>query len=208
MKLCVDSISKKVNNKLLFKDLSFECAKSSLTAITGPNGSGKSTLLKIILGYTRLSSGRFFLAAHNKEITINRFHTVMGGVGMDFFPELKVIEVIDLYAKLRTMNLYFNEQIIQNQFPEFILSNQYQNLSSGWKNKLKVFLALMTKAEVILLDEPFSNIDQEGIQQLKDIINLVSKDCIIIIATNREEELKLCSCQIDLTRFSNRKPPK
>src|SRR5690606_5424514 len=147
MKLCVDSISKKVNNKLLFKDLTFECTKSSLTAITGPNGSGKSTLLKIILGYTRLNSGRIFLTTQNNEITFNRYHTAMGGVGMDFFPELKVSEVIDLYAKLRTMNPCFNEQVIVNQFPEFILSNQYQNLSSGWKNKLKVFLALMTQAD-------------------------------------------------------------
>jgi ABC-type multidrug transport system ATPase subunit len=208
MRLCVDSISKKVNNKFLFKDLSFECTKATLTAITGPNGSGKSTLLKIILGYTRSNSGRVYLKANDKDVIIDRYHTAMGGVGMDFFPELKVIEIIDLYARMRTMNSYFNNQLIHNQFPELILNNQYQNLSSGWKNKLKVFLALMTQAEVVLLDEPFSNIDQNGIAQLKEIISLVSNDCIIIIATNREEELKLCSTQIDLTRFSNNKTVK
>jgi ABC-2 type transport system ATP-binding protein len=202
MKLCVDSISKKVNNKFLFKDLSFECTKSTLTAITGPNGSGKSTLLKIILGYSRLNAGRVYFTANDKDVITDRHHTAMGGVGMDFFPELKVIEVIELYAEMKTMHAYFTDQLIHNQFPEFILNNQYQNLSSGWKNKLKVFLALMTKAELVLLDEPFSNIDHAGIQQLKELISLVSTDCIIIIATNREEELKLCSTQIDLTGFS------
>jgi ABC-type multidrug transport system ATPase subunit len=197
--LHVDKVSKRINNIVLFGNLTFNCPENTLTAITGPNGSGKSTLLRILLGYSPFNSGRIYLKENETETVLDRHNTVMGGVGMDFFPELKIAEIIQLYSRLKKMNQYFTEEQISNQFPLNILNNQYQNLSSGWKNKLKVFLTLMTEAKVILLDEPFSNIDKTGIESLKEIIHLVSKDRIMLIATNREEEMNLCSLKVDLT---------
>jgi ABC-type Fe3+/spermidine/putrescine transport system ATPase subunit len=147
------------------KDLSFSCAEREYHILLGPTGSGKSSLLKCILGFHRPQSGRIHLdgADITDELPERRR---MGYVPQDYalFPYLNVEENLRFGLRLRKLPSEqadsLTKRLCQVLHIEHLRERRVQHLSGGERQKVAIGRALAIQPKMMLLDEPFSSIDE------------------------------------------------
>nr|MCU0364762.1 ABC transporter ATP-binding protein [Ignavibacteriaceae bacterium] len=190
------NLSKLFGRRLIFKEINFNWAEKGIFGISGPNGSGKSTLVKIVTGLIAPSAGKIIHKNSGSEIIPEKLHNHIGFVSpyLVLYEEFSALENLKIFAKIRGVN--FNEERVNYYLSQFLLDNRKNDLvktySSGMKQRLKFIFALMHSPEVLIFDEPTSNLDEEGKKVVYKIIEDESKKSIVIIASNEERDLELC----------------
>ena len=199
------NLAKLFGRRLIFKDINFNWTDKGIFGISGPNGSGKSTLVKIIAGLIAPSSGKIIHKNSGGEIIPEKLHNHIGFVSpyLVLYEEFSAWENLKIFAQIRGVN--FNEEKVNYYLTQFLLENRRNDLvktySSGMKQRLKFIFALMHSPEVLIFDEPTSNLDEEGKKVVYNIIKAESENSIVIIASNEERDLELCQEKILLENF-------
>lgn len=194
------NLSRKFDRRPIFKDVNFELRPGSATAITGRNGSGKSTLIKIIANLLIQSSGTIDLYDGSTKIKKESVYRYMGFVSpyLNLYDEFSGYENLKIISDIRGSG----HGNIDNVLKRVGLYNRRDDLlkiySSGMKQRLKIAFAILHDPQILLLDEPTSNLDLEGISVVDDIANEYKKDRILIIATNDAHERSLCDREISI----------
>ena len=202
-----ESISKNFGRRVIFKNLSFQFDTNGVYGISGPNGSGKSTLIKIVAGINSPSSGKINHKENQKEIVPEKLHNYLGFVSpyLVLYEEFSAWENLEQFAKIR--NVKFNKEKIELLLNDFLIYDRKDDLvktySSGMKQRMKFIFALMHSPKLILLDEPTSNLDDEGKNTVYKIIKREAEENIVIVASNEKTDLALCSETIMLEKFKN-----
>jgi len=194
------NLSRKFDRRPIFKNVNFELRPGSATAITGRNGSGKSTLIKIIANLLIQSSGTIDLYDGSTKIKKEAVYRYMGFVSpyLNLYDEFSGYENLKIISDIRGSG----HGNIDNVLKRVGLFNRRDDLlkiySSGMKQRLKIAFAILHDPQILLLDEPTSNLDLEGISVVDDISNEYKKDRILIIATNDAHERSLCDREISI----------
>lgn len=202
-----ENLQKNFGRRLIFKDINFSLSLNTVFGISGANGSGKSTLIKIIAGINSPSAGKIFYKNSEKEIPSEQLHNYVGFVSpyLVLYDEFSAWENLNYFADIR--NVKFNKEKIEYLLNLFLLYNRRDDLiktySSGMKQRMKFIFALMHSPKLILLDEPTSNLDDEGKESVYKIIEEEGKENIVIIASNEKTDLRLCSERLILEDFKN-----
>ncbi len=203
--LKAESLNKTFGRRLIFKDLTFHFNKPGVYGISGANGSGKSTLVKIIAGINSPSQGTIVHSINGKEIIPEKLHNYIGFVSpyLVLYDEFSSMENLNHCAAIRDIKL--NTARIDYLLNEFKLYDRRNDLvktySSGMKQRLKFIFALMHSPELIILDEPTSNLDEDGKGKVYKIIGEESKEHIVLIASNERTDLQHCSEEIVLEKY-------
>jgi len=161
-----ESVTKNFGRRIIFENLNFEFSKCGVYGISGPNGSGKSTLMKIISGINSPSIGKIIHSIDDEIIIPEKLHNFIGFVSpyLVLYEEFSAWENLEYFARIRDVS--FNKEKIELLLNDFLLINRKDDLvktySSGMKQRMKFIFALMHSPELILLDEPTSNLDDEG----------------------------------------------
>ena len=198
-------LNKSFGRRLIFKDINFNWTEKGIFGISGPNGSGKSTLVKIVAGLIAPSFGKIIHNNSNGEIIPEKLHNHIGFVSpyLVLYEEFSAWENLKIFAKIR--GVIFNEEKVIYYLTQFLLENRKNDLvktySSGMKQRLKFIFALMHSPEVLIFDEPTSNLDEEGKKVVYKIVNEEGKQRIVIIASNEVKDLELCSEVLLLEKF-------
>ena len=207
--LKAENITKSFGRRLIFKNINFEINNAGTLGISGANGAGKSTLVKIVAGINSPSTGKVIHKYNNKEITFEKLHNFIGFVSpyLVLYEEFSAWENLNLFAEIR--NVAFNKEKIEYLFNLFLLFNRKDDLvktySSGMKQRLKFIFALMHSPQLIILDEPTSNLDNEGKECVYKIVEKESYENIVLIASNEKSDLQTCNKIIKLEDFKNNK---
>lgn len=202
-------LSKNFGRRLIFKDINFKVECSGIMGISGPNGSGKSTLVKILAGITSPSNGKIVHKVEGTEIQPENLHNHIGFVSpyLVLYEEFSAWENLNYFAEIRDVE--FNKEKIEYLLNQFLLFDRKNDMvktySSGMKQRLKFIFALMHSPKLIILDEPTSNLDQEGKESVYKIITEEGKSSIVIIASNEASDLSLCSSELKLEDFKNKR---
>lgn len=194
-----ENVSKKFATVTVFKNISFAMSTGNSLAVTGPNGSGKSTLLQVIAGFQRPSSGRVIKTVNSTEITGETFPRYCGFTG----PQVNPYDMLTAAENLAfTSTGPDTGERINSMLDHFDLYRHRDKLvkyfSSGMKQRLKIIHALINEPGIIFLDEPGSNLDYSGKDKLFSALDSISKNRIIIIASNEENEINLCGSRVEL----------
>lgn len=201
------SLNKTFGRRLIFRDLSFSYQDSGIFGIAGANGSGKSTLVKIIAGLISPSEGKIIHKTGEKEIISEKLHNFLGFVS----PYLVLYEEFSAMENLRIINNIRGEKIDEKRV-EFLLkhfnilersNDLVKTYSSGMKQRLKFVFAFMHSPELLILDEPTSNLDEEGKESVYSLVKDEGKKSIVIIASNEKSDLALCTETIVLEMYKN-----
>jgi len=201
------SVKKTFGRRLIFSSINFELIDKGIFGISGPNGSGKSTLAKIISGLISPSSGKVVHKFNSAEIIPEKLHNYIGFVSpyLVLYDEFTASENLDFIAKIR--GILTDKKKIEDLLKQFLLFNRKDDLvktySSGMKQRLKFIFALMHSPNVIILDEPTSNLDEEGKKSVYKIISEEAENKIVVIASNEERDLLLCGDKIVLENFKS-----
>ena len=186
------------NKKDILSNISFTANAGENIAIIGESGSGKSTLLKLLYGTYDLSEGHIFWK--NNEILGPKYNLVVGLEFMkyvsqefDLMPFISVSENIGAFLS----NFYPEEK--QARITELLdvveltdfANTKVKNLSGGQKQRVALARAIANEPEILLLDEPFSHIDNFKKQSLRrSLFNyLKEKNITCIVATHDKDDV-------------------
>jgi heme exporter protein A len=197
-----NELNKTFGRRLIFNAINFKYDESGVFGISGPNGSGKSTLVKIIAGLISPTKGKIIHKNSDDEIIPEKLHNHIGFVSpyLVLYEEFTAWENLNIFSKIREINL--DKDYAKDLLNRFLLYNRKDDLvktySSGMKQRMKFIFALIHNPELLIFDEPTSNLDDEGKNSVYKIIEDKSKESIIIIASNDKADLDLCSQILDL----------
>ncbi len=197
-----NELNKTFGRRLIFNGINFRYDESGVFGISGPNGSGKSTLVKIIAGLISPTKGKIIHKNSDAEIIPEKLHNHIGFVSpyLVLYEEFTAWENLNIFSKIREINL--DEDYAKDLLSRFLLYNRRDDLvktySSGMKQRMKFIFALIHNPELLIFDEPTSNLDDEGKNSVYGIIKDKSKESIIIIASNDKADLDLCPEILDL----------
>jgi ABC-type multidrug transport system ATPase subunit len=201
----VVELNKSFGRRLIFNDMNFKFDKAGVYGISGSNGSGKSTLVKIIAGIIGSSKGRIMHKQNDTEISEEQLHNHIGFVSpyLVLYEEFSTYENLKYFAAIR--DIKFNNERVDYLLSKFLLYKRKDDLiktySSGMKQRAKFIFGLMHSPELLILDEPTSNLDEEGKNSVYDLIKEESRKSIIIIASNEKSDLELCNDIIYLENY-------
>jgi heme exporter protein A len=202
-----ENLSKLFGRRLIFRDINLNWEDKGIFGISGPNGSGKSTLVKIIANLSAPSSGRIIHKNSGGEIIPEKLHNHIGFVSpyLILYEEFSAWENLKIFAKIRDVSL--NKERVESYLKKFLLDSRKDDLvktySSGMKQRLKFVFALMHLPEVLIFDEPTSNLDDEGKKVVYDIISEEGKTRIVIIASNEAKDLESCDEVLMLEKYKS-----
>lgn len=200
-------LNKSFGRRLIFNDLQFKFDKSGVYGISGPNGSGKSTLVKIIAGIIGASQGKIFHKLDEKEIAEEHIHNHIGFVSpyLVLYEEFTTYENLKLFADIRGVK--FNQERVDYLLNKFLIFKRKDDLlktySSGMKQRVKFIFALMHSPQLLILDEPTSNLDDEGKNSVYEIVKEEGQKNIVLIASNEKNDLELCDDTVYLEKYKN-----
>jgi heme exporter protein A len=201
-KLIIDGLAKSYPGRPVFANISVEIEKGHRLVITGPNGSGKSTLIRILCGFVRPTKGKITLAIEGQEFQRIEIRPYVGLVSPDLvlYDELSAMENLRFFARVAGIQVTISE--LSGRLHAVGLEGRGDDMvasySSGMQQRLKYCLALLRNPELLLLDEPTSNLDDMGKEMVDGVIR--THRGIVVIATNEKSDLEYGDQLIRLDR--------
>ncbi len=203
MKIQLESLSKRFNYEWIFRNLNTDFESGKAYAITGPNGSGKSTLIKIISGQLSPSEGKisYFDTA---QIDIDNVYQYIAFAApyVDLIDDFNLKEYLTFHFSFKKpRNNASLEDILQISGLEKHQNKSLKTFSSGMKQRVKLITAIYSNTEVLLLDEPTSNLDEKGVEWYLDLIHSTRENRIVIIGSNMEREYAFCEHTLQMSEY-------
>lgn len=201
--LQVQNVKYEYDENFRIDDISFELQKGETMAIVGPSGSGKSTLLKIILGSLPPTKGRIILDGTDVT-TLDIDKRNIGYCPQDqlLFPHMNVYDNIAIGLKAKKMS----KEEIRKQVESLakisdidsLLKRKTNQISGGQKQRVSILRAIANSPNLLLLDEPFHNLDAQIKDQIVAYIKKVQLllNIAIIFVTHDINEAKLLADKI------------
>ena len=177
-----DSLSIGYNNQPVLSGISLSIVRSSFTAILGANGSGKSTLLKTLLGLQPPVSGYIRIATLNNAPIV--FGYVPQVVRLDLLYPLTGFNValMGVYGRVGPGRLVSREECsfvrecLRAAMAEEFAHKPFSELSGGQKQRVLIARALVTKPDVLVLDEPTAGVDAQATHALLEFISQIHQE--------------------------------
>src|SRR6476659_8210823 len=199
MKIILEQISRRFNREWIFKNIDYSFETGNSYAILGINGSGKSTLLQVIAGSLSPSSGQLIYKSDEKEIPVEQIfkNLSIAAPYLELIEEFTLIETLDFHFQFKArLNNLNNDQLIKLLNMESSAKKQLKYFSSGMKQRVKLVVALCSDTPILLLDEPTSNLDEQGINWYKELIAQFTNHRLVIICSNQAHEYEFCNHQL------------
>ena len=204
MKISLNNLGKRYNREWIFRNLSVQFNINKHYAITGPNGSGKSTLLQIIGGSTIYNEGEIFYHESDKTIEPEKFFKKISFAApyLELIEEMTLIEFFAFHQKMKGwLSSIDTKEIIFMLGLEKSSYKQIRYFSSGMKQRVKLAQAIFSNVPAVLLDEPLTNLDDEGILLYYSLIKNYCNNRLVIVSSNDKNEYSFCEEKIDMLNY-------
>ena len=203
MKITLIDAGKRFNRDWIFRHLNYEFQTGHTYAITGPNGSGKSTLLQSIAGAMAISEGsiRYDNGAPIAPEQAYR-HLSLAAPYLQLVEEMTVTEFLHFHAAFKPLLPGISAAgIIRRVGLETAAHKQMRYYSSGMKQRVRLAQALFSDSSLVLLDEPCTNLDTEGIGLYRELIAQYTAGRLVIVSSNDVQEYEFCEERIDIRDY-------
>lgn len=206
MKISLSDLGKRFNREWIFRHLQEELDAMHPVAIIGANGSGKSTLLQLLAGISLPSEGKIIYTLKEKQIeTHNLFPLVsFSAPYLEVPEELSLKELLSFHFQFKqVLPSYSIKKIIDTIGLVKSADKQIRYYSSGMKQRVRLALALFSDTPLLLLDEPCSNLDRQGISWYQEQLRTLTSNRLVIISSNDPQEYINCTKQIAITDYKS-----
>ena len=194
---------KKYGDNTVIEDLSLEIREGEFFTLLGPSGCGKTTLLRMIAGFNSIEGGDFYFG----DRRINDLDPAKRNIGMVFqnyaiFPHLTVRQNVEFGLKYRKLPRQETRRIA-DEFMKLMQIDAYADrlpdrLSGGQQQRVALARALCIEPDVLLMDEPLSNLDAKLRVEMRTVIKKIQNDINIttVYVTHDQEEAMAISDRI------------
>jgi len=204
MKINLSQGGKRFNREWIFRNATIEFQQNISYAITGPNGSGKSTLLQCIAGMMQLSEGGIQYAIDHRQLPIEKAFGKISFCApyLELIEEMTLVEFLDFHSCFKKLLPGISpEKIIQILELENAAQKQIRYFSSGMKQRVKLAQAVFSDTDIVLLDEPCTNLDENGVALYHYLIETYCKERLVIVSSNDEVEYKFTTERINIVDY-------
>ncbi len=204
MEIVLNDIGKRYRYDWIFQNLHYTFRPNQSYAITGPNGSGKSTLLKILCGHLSPSQGKLSYSIDNQALRNDLVYRQLSYAApyIELIEELRLEEALHFHGRFKSFyNGMKAADIIELLGFEQARQKEIRNFSSGMKQRLKLALAICSQSSLLLLDEPTTNLDKQGVAWYQKLIDRFAAERLVIIASNVEADYRFCGEQISMIDY-------
>jgi heme ABC exporter ATP-binding subunit CcmA len=187
--LALDGVSRQYGRRRALNQVSFTCVAGEVVALLGPNGAGKSTLLSIISTLLSPSSGQVRYGTHTAAEAGAALRRRLGWLGheLQLYPELTARENLRFFASLLQVDDVdaavagaLASARLESRADDFVSS-----YSRGMRQRLAVERALLHQPRLVVLDEPFTGLDQASADALAERLRrLAGVGCLVLLATH------------------------
>ena len=194
-------LSKKFGKRWAVKDLNIEVHRGDVFSFLGPNGAGKSTAVRMILTLLKPTAGS--IEIFGKDLQKNRSAVLSRVCGIvekpDFYLYLSAYENLKILGSM-TRTVRKNE-IIESLDVVGLKSRAYEKVrtfSHGMKQRLGIAQALLTKPELVILDEPTTGLDPQGMKEVRELIKRLAREreMTIFLSSHLLSEVELVSTRM------------
>ena len=207
MRIELSGLGKKFNRDWIFKGIDFTSNPADRIAIIGPNGSGKSTLLQVISGILSPNAGAIHFSKNNTTIAIESFftHITIAAPYFELPEEMTLLELIKFHFSFKKkLGFHTAEDLITLIGLNKATNKEIRYFSSGMKQRVKLALALYSDVDCILLDEPTTNLDEQGTQWYLNLIDTMLGNRTIFVSSNQAHEYSFCNKQILIADYKSK----
>lgn len=201
--LNVDKLSVSVPpNRVIIKDITFDAKDAEIVGILGPSGVGKTTLFRAISGLISPSSGLISLDGNNlMKVPVSHRSISYLQQSFPLYKNLTVLENVLVAFDSIDKEAYHSSRVKARQMllnlgiSGDLFNRMPQNISGGEAQRVALAKALLKPCQILLLDEPFSNIDKNTKRNLMYIVNIMAKsqNMVVLYVSHDENDLLLIS---------------
>jgi heme exporter protein A len=196
LSIAVDGVTRRFNGREIFRPATFTVRAGEVVGITGRNGAGKSTLLKIMAGVLGPSRGRVAYEIDGRAVDGDRLRDAIGFAApyLALFEEFSAEENLRIAARIRGIRLGSGDAaaMLERVGLPPARRDPIRAYSSGMKQRVKLCFATLHEPPVLLLDEPATNLDADGIADVAAIVEAQRARGCTVIATNDEADIARC----------------
>lgn len=193
--ISIKNMSKNYKSVKALDSVNLDVKDGELFGLLGVNGAGKTTLIKILCGLTQKTAGEVFVDGLNLDQEINKIKEIV-----DISPQetsvannLTVKENLEFFANIYNNSENTISEIINVFKLNEVLNQRAKTLSGGYKRRLSIAIALISKPKILFLDEPTLGLDVFARRELWGIINKLKKNITIVLTSHYLEEIEnLC----------------
>ena len=214
--LKLDNINKTYKNKKIFDNTHFVAKNGEITLLLGKSGSGKSTLLDIISGIKQFDSGNYYmndtLISVKDDAFMSSFRNKEIGYILQDFALINDYSVLENIMLPSFYNNKYTRQEIEKKAKYFaiefdlseILDQKVKHISGGQKQRVAIIRSLILNPNILLADEPTTNLDVENFTFIMGVFEKLKKqNKIVIIATHDHRIMRIADKLYEINIMSN-----
>lgn len=192
-----DKLTKNYDEFRALDQVSIHVEKGSIYGMVGPNGAGKTTLLKIITGVYRQNSGAVYIdgqAVEDNELLKQRISFIPDD--LYYFPMATIKSMADFYEEM--YEIFDRDRFTKIQkLLDIPITKKISQLSKGMKKQVAFWLAICTKPDVMILDEPVDGLDPVMRRQVWSLLvqDVAERNMTVVVSSHNLRELEdVCDC--------------
>ena len=201
----IKSGGKKFFRNWIFRNLSTHIIAGERLAILGSNGSGKSTFLQILAGYESLSEGSIQYKSGAIEIIRDDIykHVAISAPYLELIEEYTLNEIVEFHFQFKnTIHGISKREVVELSQLENSGNKVFKYFSSGMKQRVKLTLAMLSDAGLLLLDEPLSNLDKDGERWYRELADKYLTGKAVVVCSNQNEaEYFYCTREVKISDY-------
>ena len=201
--LYLENVSKSIKGTKLIDSVSLKLTGGQIYGFVGANGSGKTMLFRAIAGLIRIDSGK---VVYNDQV-IGKDLQILPSVGLtienaNLYPEWNAFDNLKFLADIKHR---ITKQEIRDAIQLVGLDpmdkRPIRKYSLGMRQRLVIAQAIMEKPDVLILDEPFNALDQDGVDWLRKLLQKKREEgCLILLSSHNGEDIDLLADEIYMVR--------
>jgi ABC-type multidrug transport system ATPase subunit len=191
----LNNVGKRFNREWIFRHFTYQFESGKKYAVTGPNGSGKSTLLQVIAGSLTHNEGDIEFKNEQQNTNNEQLYSYISIAApyLELIEEMTAKEMLLFHAQFKPLiNSHSAKEILQTVGLQNAINKQIRYYSSGMKQRLKLAQAFFSNTPILLLDEPTTNLDADGIALYHHLINNYTANKLVIVSSNDKQEYDFC----------------
>lgn len=205
-KISLENIGRRFNREWIFREVNYTFGDHQAYAILGPNGSGKSTLLQILTGSLTPSAGKISYSFDGRSVDAELVYQQLSFAApyQELIEEFTLDEMIDFHFQFKKYQPGLDKSMITGLLG--LQSSRHKPIryfSSGMKQRTKLALAFCADTPLLMLDEPTSNLDTQGIDWYLDLAGQFSANRLTIVCSNQQHEYGFCSHLLNISSYKS-----
>ncbi|EAF1188663.1 ABC transporter ATP-binding protein [Listeria monocytogenes] len=193
--LKLEHVTKKIGQKNIVHDISFDIHKGEVFGLLGPNGAGKTTIIRSIVGLIRRSEGTVFINGKNVDTEYKAAISEVGAIieNPEFYMYMSGWANLKQFARMSQKNITDEHirEIVELVKLTGAIDQKVKTYSLGMRQRLGVAQALIHNPALLILDEPTNGLDPQGMAEFRTLIrDLATKGTSVLISSHLLSEIQ------------------